>query len=119
MSVSLDLEKVQKEADKIAEKLSNEMNIKIHAHVIVTDKNEPVVGYFKMPSRLQKMYALDLAPQSLSQANDNILKACLITSHSDPRILDEKPENDAIYLTFNMYASTLVELYNLNIQKKN
>jgi len=119
MSVSLDLEKVQKEADKIAEKLTNEMGEKIHAHVIVTDKEEQVIGYFKLPTRQLKMYALDLEPTSLSQANDTILKTCLVQGQSDKRILDESPENDAIYLTFNMYASTLVELYNLNIQKKN
>jgi hypothetical protein len=117
MSVNFDLETATKEAEQKAVELTSKYGETVHAHVIVTDKQEPIVGYFKQPNRQLKMYALDMATTSLSQANDTILRTCLV-EESDNRILNESPENDAIYLTFNMYASTLVEMYKLNIQKK-
>jgi len=111
-------EDVKKEAEEKAVKLSEQLGSKVTAHIITTEKGEHIVGFFKEPNRMTKMYALDMASQSLSQANDMLLNACLIKEESDHRILEDKPENDAIYLSFNMYASTLVQLYNLNLEKK-
>ena len=115
--MSVDLKTAPQEAEQKAIELTAKYGEPIHSHVIFTDKEEEIIGFFKQPNRQLKMYALDMATTSLSQANDTILKSCLV-AESDNRILDESPVNDAIYLTFNMYASTLVEMYNLNIQKK-
>jgi hypothetical protein len=117
--MSVNLEQVEKEANEKALLLTEKLGEPIHAHVINAGEQGMIIGFFKQPNRSLKMYALDMSTNSLSQANDTILKSCLIVDESDKRILEDKPENDAIYLTFNMYASTLVELYNLNIQKKN
>ena len=116
--MSVNLEQVEQEANEKAIQLTERLGEPINAHVINAGEQGFVIGFFKQPNRMLKMYALDMSTTSLSQANDTILKSCLLIDESDKRILEDKPENDAIYLTFNMYASTLVELYNLNIQKK-
>ena len=115
---AFDIKKVEAEAEKKAKKLSEQMGCDVITHTVIDSKGEPATAYFTLPNRFTKMHAIDLANQSLSQSGDMLLNACLIKEESDKRILDDKPENDSIYLAFNMYASTLVEIANLNLQKK-
>lgn len=74
------------------------------------NSEDQAVGYFRNPSRTTKMMALDKAIQTPSTAGQMILEACLIKEESDPRIMDEKKENDAIFMGFCMKALGLIEI---------
>lgn len=112
------IDEAQAIADDVAKGLTEKYQTEVTAKVVSTG-SDYVAGYFIAPNRLMKMQALDMAAtSSLTMANDNLLRVCLLADDSDPRILDESPVNDPIYLAFNMFASTLVEMYNINVQKK-
>jgi hypothetical protein len=49
--------------------------------------------------------------QSWTSAANILLETSLIKEYSDPRILDENPDNDKIYFGFLMKANELVKFY--------
>lgn len=79
---------------------------------------DKIIGYLKDPARLDKMRAIDIYEVSRTQAGDLLLRTSLIQEESDKRILEEKPENDPIYLGAIEFAVKTVQLYNEQLKKK-
>ena len=92
-------------------RLSKELGKEVHLCVFETEEKEEIVGFMKEPDRLVKMRALDMSLQSWTSAANILLETSLIKEHSDPRILDENPDNDKIYFGFLMKANELVKFY--------
>jgi hypothetical protein len=97
------------EATKV--RLSKELGREVHVCVFETEEKEEIIGYLKEPDRLVKMRALDMSLQSWTSAANILLETSLIKEYSDPRILDENPDNDKIYFGFLMKANELVKFY--------
>ena len=94
--------------------VAKELSEKHKSHVIpfaFIVNGENVIGYLKEPGRLIKMQAIDMRETSRTQAGDLILRSCLIQEESDKRILEERPENDAIYLGAIDFAINTVMIY--------
>lgn len=100
-----------------AVELSNELKCKVTPFAFIHE-GENVIGYLREPDRLTKMRAIDLCEQSRTQAGALILISCLIQEHSDRRILEERPENDKIYLGAIDFAVNQVTYYNELLKKK-
>ncbi len=109
---SIDSEITAKAAE-LSEKFK--CNVKPFAFI---HNEENVIGYLKEPDRLTKMRAIDMCEQSRTQAGALILVTCLIQEESDKRILEEKPENDKIYLGAIDFAVGQVTMYNELLKKK-
>ena len=92
-------------------RLSKELGKEVYVYTFETEDKEEIVGFMKDPDRLVKMRALDMSLQSWTSAANILLETCLIKEHSDPRILDENPDNDKIYFGFLMKANELVKFY--------
>ena len=103
--------------DAKAKELSVKHGVKVTPFVFIVE-GENIIGYLKDPSRMIKMQAIDIREQSKTQAGDLILRSALIQEESDKRILEEKPENDAIYLGAIDFAVNTVSIYR-EILKKN
>jgi len=110
---------ISKEAEFDAK--AKELSVKHGVHVTpfaFIFGEEHIVGYLKEPGRLIKMQAIDLREQSRTQAGGLILQSCLIQEESDKRILDERPENDGIYLGAIDFAINSVTIYQELLKKK-
>lgn len=83
----------------------------VHLWIVYDENESPIIAYALEPSRDAKRAALDKSTISMTGAGDLLLRACLIREESDPRILDDKPENDTIYFSFLMKAQALVRFY--------
>ena len=92
-------------------KLSKELGREVHLCIFETEDKEEIVGFLKEPDRLVKMRALDMSLQSWTSAANILLETSLVREYSDPRILDENPDNDKIYFGFLMKANELVKFY--------
>jgi hypothetical protein len=97
--------------EAIRARLSKELGKEVYYYTFETEDKEEIVGFMKDPDRLIKMRALDMSLQSWTAAANILLETCLIKEYSDPRILDENPENDKIYFGFLMKANELVKFY--------
>lgn len=123
ITASINAAKEQLEAQKpsIYEKanaLANTHKVNVAPMAFITEKGEVVIGYLKEPGRTVKMQAIDTGNYSKTQAGDLILRSGLIVEESDPRILDEKPENDPIYFGAISFAVTTIEMYYEQLKKK-
>jgi hypothetical protein len=90
---------------------------KVHAFAVSVADGDVAIGYIQEPHRITKMRAWDLMQRSLSEAGEILLRSCLLPE-SDGRILDDKPENDALYMTFIAHAQSLLTMY-VDVVKKN
>jgi hypothetical protein len=111
------LEKAKAEAEAKALELSKTYGKEITPFVFII-KDEAIIGYMQEPDRLSKMRAIDMYEQSRTQAGDIILKTGLLQNESDKRILDEKPENDSIYLGAIEFATKFVLIASEQLKKK-
>lgn len=107
----------QKQADEKAVELSAKFKLEVTPFVFYT-KEGFVFGYIKNPDRMNKMKAIDLYEQSRTQAGHLILQTSLIHEESDKRILEESPENDAIYLGAIDFAIKVVQVCAELLKKK-
>ena len=117
----INLEEIQTRVEEKAKELSAKYNVKVTPFFFVTkDKKEVIEGYLREPGRLDKMRAIDLYEQSRTQAGALLLITSLLKGEgeSDPRIMDEKPSNDSIYLGAIEVAIDQVEMLNNLIKKK-
>lgn len=113
----MELEEAKKIAlDKAAE-LKTRLGVEVYPFVF-GHKDGFVHGYIKEPGRLDKMQAIDLYEQSRTQAGNLILTTSLIREESDKRILDEKLENDPIYLGAIDFSIKLVLISSELLKKK-
>jgi hypothetical protein len=103
------LEEAKATAAAKAKELSEQMNIRVHPLVFITDSKpaEVVVGYIKEPSRAVKIAVMDKSLVGMYSAASEALEGVLLKEHSDPRMLSERPEDDSVYL------GAVLELYNL------
>jgi hypothetical protein len=108
---------VERQADEKAKQLSIELGRPVYPFVF-HNGNGFLVGYLKEPARLDKMRAIDMYEQSRTQAGDLILRTSLITEHSAVEILDEKPQNDSVYLGAIGFAIKRVEIAAELLKKK-
>lgn len=113
----MDIEAKRAEIEQKAIEIGKRMGCKVTPFLFVKGE-EFIVGYIKDPSRVDKMKALDLNEHSPSQAGVHLLITSLIREESDPRILDETPENDPIYLGAIEAAKSTVSIYNDLVKKK-
>ena len=74
------------------------------------------VAYLKDPQRIVKMKAVDALDQSGTMAGDMILNSCLLPE-SDPRILNDDPKYDTLYMTMIGKARELVTYYSIVVKK--
>lgn len=109
-------EELNETIENTAKELTKKYGVTVTPFAFIKGE-EVIVGYLKEPSRLDKMRAIDMYEQSRTQAGDIILRTSLCVE-SDPRILDEKPENDPIYLGAIEWATRSVTLYNEQLKKK-
>lgn len=116
----IDIESVNAQASEKADELTSRLGVKVTPFVFVNPDNlkDFIVGYIKDPSRLDKMRSFDMYDQSRSQAGDILLRTSLIHEESDKRILEERPENDAIYLGAINFAVNMVSLFANQFKKK-
>lgn len=112
----------KKEIEDAADVKSAELTIKLGRKVYpfcFFNEDKFIVGYIKEPARLDKMRSIDLYEQSRTQAGDLILRTSLVHEESDKAILDEKEENDPIYLGAISFAVSLVQIAAEQLKKKN
>lgn len=74
------------------------------------------VAFLKDPQRIVKMKAVDALDQSGTMAGDMILNSCLLPE-SDPRILNDDPKYDTLYMTMIGKARELVTYYSIVVKK--
>ena len=82
-----------------AAQLSLAENCKVHP-IIFKDKDtgETIIGYIKEPSRQIKLAVMDKAMVYPISSVAEVLPSLLLNAESDPRLWDEKPENDKYFL---------------------
>lgn len=111
------LKEITPEIEAKAQELTVKHRVEVYPFAFIVN-DEVVVGYMKDASRLDKMKAIDTYEYSRTQAGDILLRTSLIQEESDKRILEERPENDAIYLASIEFAVKTVKLYNEQLKKK-
>lgn len=100
-----------------AVELSAKFKIEVTPFAFIV-KDDVVIGFMKDPARIDKMKAVDMYEMSRTQAGDMLLRTSMIHEESDKRILEECPENDAIYLAAIDFAVKTVKMYNEQLKKK-
>lgn len=107
--------------------LSKSLDIPIHTMVFFGqdkdgnyDENDLVVGYIREPSFLVKARAMDKSLLGMGfSAAIEILDACLVKEHSDPRILCELPGKDKYRLGAAEFCRNKILIARDQSEKKN
>ncbi len=108
-------EEIQAKADE----LSTREGCKVHPLVFMTEDNiEKVVGFIKEPPRQVKLRVMDKGLTSPATAASEVVEAFLVKDASDPKIWDEKPENDKFYLGAVMEAYNMISMAVNQFKKK-
>lgn len=82
-----------------AEALTIKYECKVHPLIFRdADTKEAVIGYIKEPSRQVKLAVMDKGLTYPISSVAEILPVLLISEESDPRLSDEKPENDKYFI---------------------
>ncbi len=115
-----ELESINSQIAEKAKVLGDKIGRKVTPFVFVNpeDLKDFIIGFIKDPERLDKMRSFDLYEQSRSQAGDHLLRTSLIQEESDKRILDERPENDPIYMGAINFAIDTVSMFSNQFKKK-
>lgn len=116
-------EKFQKlEAEVEAKRLELQVKLKkqVYSYMIQVDDDDWAIAYIQEPHRLTKMRVLDMLAmqQGMSEAGQILLESSLIQEESDKRILNENPENDALFLTMITNCIELIKVYSDVLKKK-
>jgi len=91
--------KTNAEVEARAAELTGLLKVKVTPFVFVNEDDQSlVVGFFKEPNRIQKMYAFDKLVTMPSQAGAELLDACIIKEESDPLIWAEAQDTDDYYI---------------------
>jgi hypothetical protein len=101
-----------------AGELSLKENGKVHPLIFKSENDEQIVGYLKEPPRHVKLRVMDKGLTAPATAAAEVVDAFLIKEESDPRIWDEKPENDRYYLGATMEAYNLINMAVNQLKKK-
>jgi hypothetical protein len=101
-----------------AGELSQKENGKVHPLIFKSETDELIVGYLKEPPRHVKLRVMDKGLTAPATAAAEVVDAFLIKEESDPRIWDEKPENDRYYLGATMEAYNLISMAVNQLKKK-
>lgn len=113
------LKAAQNEAKQKAEKLSDELKVKVHPLVFFVEQDgEPVVGFLKEPNRMVKMACMDKYNHGFYTACGQVVETLLIKEHSDERILSEKPEHDNYFMGAVNVVSELITFAANQVDKK-
>lgn len=107
-------------ADKAAE-LSKREGVKVTPLLFYFRGNEsdPVIGYLKAPNRLAKIRIMDKTEQTGNySAAAEMIDFCLLKAESDPRITNESPEYDDLYMGCVVACQSLISA-SINQIKKN
>lgn len=113
----MELSQAQEQSELKAKELSEKLKVKVYPFLFKFGE-EFIFGYLKEPIRTDKMRAIDTYEISRTQAGDIILRTSLIEEESDPRILEEKPEYDPIYLGAISFSIKVVEMCSELLKKK-
>jgi len=110
----------KEEIVKKAEALTKKEGVKVYP-IIFIDKDETdlVFGFVKEPSFLVKARAMDKVYTGMGfSANLEILQSCILTEHSDPRLLSETYPNDRFKLGAAKYCGDLLLMAKDQTEKK-
>ena len=105
------------EIEEKRRELSKTHNCVVQTIVLDAPEGDKVVGFLKEPKRIDKMQALDISIRSLTQAAAHIVTTSFLKDESDPRFMDEKPENDPIYLGLLLAVQSKISVYTEAIKK--
>jgi hypothetical protein len=102
-----------------AEELTAQLGVKVHAFTAIDNtEDNKVVAFIKEPSRLIKSRAMDKTYNGMGfTAGSEMLEACIIREESDPRFLNEAPENDKFYLGASKFCADLLVMATNNTKK--
>lgn len=110
----------QEVADKAVE-LSKSLGCIVHPITFINGVEDDIVfGFIKEPSFLVKARAMDKVYNGMGfTANLEILEACILKEHTDPRMLSEVVPNDKFKLGAAKYAGELLLIATDQTEKKN
>ncbi|EHQ30025.1 hypothetical protein [Mucilaginibacter paludis] len=110
----------KEEVIKKAEELTVKEGVKVYPITFIgKDESDLVIGFIKEPSFLVKARAMDKVYTGMGfSANLEILSACLLTEHSDPRLLSETYPNDRYKLGAAKYCGDLLLMATDQTEKK-
>lgn len=77
------------------------------------EEGNPVVGYFKKPSRQQLMAVISLSTKDAAKGSEVLFNACFLKEVSNPLIL----EDDACYLAALGQTGSLIEMKEVTLKK--
>lgn len=97
-----------------AQTLTSELGFKVYPLSFTNGDGHPIIGFLREPTRSAKLSAMDDMMKSPSQAGETILNACLLTEHSDPRILTD----DDVYVSATMDCLSILKVYQNDLKKK-
>jgi hypothetical protein len=101
-----------------AGELSQREGGKVHPLIFLDENGERIVGYLKEPPRHVKLRVMDKGLTAPATAAAEVVEGFLLKADSDPRIWDEKPENDRYYLGATMEAYNLISMAVNQLKKK-
>lgn len=111
------LSKTEQIEQKAAE-LSAQHGCTVHPLVFKIGDDEEVIGYMKEPPRMVKLRVMDKGMTSPATAAAEVVEAYIIKECSDPRIWEEKPENDVYFLGATMEAYNMIGMAVNRFKKK-
>ena len=100
--------------------LSKQHGCPVHAMVFTDGVNvdDKIIGFLKEPPRFVKLRVMDKGLTSPITAASEVVEGYLIKDASDPRIWDEKPENDKYYIGATMEAYNMISMSVNQFKKK-
>lgn len=112
--------KLEAEVEAKRVELQAKLKKQVYSYMISVGENDWAIAYIQEPHRLTKMRVLDMLAmqQGMSEAGQILLESSLIQEESDKRILNENPENDALFLTMITNCIELIKVYSEVLKKK-
>lgn len=108
-------EEIQLKADELTQR----EGCQVHPLVFKAsaEEDDTVIGYIKEPPRFVKLRVMDKGLTQPATAAAEVVDGYILKAESDPRIWDEKPENDRFYLGATMEAYNMINM-SINTFKK-
>ena len=80
---------------------------------VMDNENEPVIGYFKRPTRQTLSAVMSKLSSDPIQANEILARNCIIKEYSDMRLID----NDDLFMSMISSLSELIQIKQSSIKK--
>jgi len=98
--------------------LAEKLGLHVVYPLLFIENGEEIKGYFKEPSRMQKIAIMDKSMMGAYGAVEEVLPSVIIKEESDPRILSEKPEHDRIFMGALMAVYDKIKFSTNELKKK-